>query len=362
MRADPGRIARLEATIREHAVLVNGALASYLPATGGTFAKSLAEYLAFSEKRLRPSLAVYEPMRHVVEAGGKRIRPTLCMLACEAVGGKREMALPTAAGIEFLHTFTLVHDDIMDKDLVRRGRETVGALWGDEVAITVGDGLFALAFKAVAANADVPGVPPGRVFRVMEGAAETSLLLAQGQTMDLLMAHRADVPIDEYLEMIRLKTGVLLEFSLAAGATLGGGTKEDAEAIARFGAPLGMAFQIKDDVLDLVADEKRLGKPVGSDIRSGKRTLMVVHAMAESPDAGRLAEILEKPAAKTTDAEVREGIRILERAGSIRFAEETAERFLSESKNALAKLPATPGGEALEALATVADYIMHRDR
>src|SRR5581483_42494 len=221
----------LDAKVRAHASRVNEALDRYLPLHD------------------QPSV-VREPMRHVVAAGGKRIRPTLCLLAHEAAGGRAEDALPTAVGIELLHTFTLVHDDIMDKAVVRRKLPTVGALWGDDVAITVGDALFALAFEAFTSNADVPGMDPARVLAVLRRASRVSLDLAQGQTLDLLHAKRANVTVEEYLEMIHLKTGVLLEFSLASGAILAGSERAMVEGLAGFGAPLGVAFQIRDDLLD----------------------------------------------------------------------------------------------------------------
>ncbi|HWG91113.1 MAG TPA: polyprenyl synthetase family protein, partial [Candidatus Thermoplasmatota archaeon] len=335
----------------------------YIPPEGPTeLTTSLRSYLAYGSKRVRPSLRVYEPIRHVVEAGGKRIRPTLCLLACEAVGGRAEQALPTACGIEFLHTFTLVHDDIMDKDLTRRDRPTVGALWGDDVAITAGDGLFALAMKAFADNARVPGVSADRVVRVIREAADTSLHLAQGQTMDLMQARRDDVRVEEYLEMIRLKTGVLLEFSLQAGALLGGATEEEVRAFGRVGAPLGMAFQIRDDLLGLIGDPATLGKPVGGDVKTGKRTLMAVHAMRASRDGERLAAILNTPPEKTTEEDVQEALRIMRDAGSLDLAHRTADRYVEEAKAAIRDLPRTAGTEALGALANLADYILHRDR
>lgn len=347
----------LDAKVREHARLVNDAIDGYLPKSNEAFARSLREYLDLGARRVRPSFAVYEPMRHVVASGGKRIRPTLCLLAAEAAGGRARDALPTAVGIEFLHTFTLVHDDIMDKALVRRQRPTVGALWGDEVAITVGDALFALAFEAFTSNAQVPGMPPARVLDVLRRASRVSLDLAQGQTLDLLYAKRADVTVDEYLAMIRLKTGVLLEFSLASGALLGGAGEADAEALSRFGAPLGVAFQVRDDLLDLVGDPAQLGKPVGGDVRTGKRTFMVAHAFQHSPHADRLAAILDAPPEKTSDEDVREAIRILDAAGSLSHARDVAEAHLAQAKRALEKLP---GGD-FGALASVADYVLHRD-
>ena len=339
--------------------MVNEAIDRHLPRSDEAFASSLREYLELGSRRLRPSFALYQPMRHVVAAGGKRIRPTLCLLAHEACGGRATDALPTAVGIEFLHTFTLVHDDIMDKALVRRSKPTLGALWGDEVAMTVGDALFALAFDAFTSQADVPGMDPARVLRVAREASRTSLDLAHGQTMDLLQAKRGDVTVAEYMEMIRLKTGVLLEFSLRSGALLGGADAGTVQALARFGAPLGTAFQIRDDLLDLVGDPKRLGKPAGGDVRTGKRTLMVAHAFEHSPQAARLAEILDLPPEATTDALVREAVRILEAAGSLAYAREEAEAHLRRAKEALAALPGR--SPELAALAGVAEYVLHRE-
>lgn len=349
----------LDAKVRDHARLVNHAIDRYLPRSDEPFASSLREYLDLGARRLRPSFALFEPMRHVVAAGGKRIRPTLCLLAHEAVGGRAEDALPTAVGIEFLHTFTLVHDDIMDKALVRRSRPTLGALWGDEVAMTVGDALFALAFDAFTAQAEVRGMDPARVLPVVREASRVSMDLAHGQAMDLLQAKRSDVTVAEYVGMIRLKTGVLLEFSLRAGARLAGADRATVDALSRFGGPLGVAFQIRDDLLDLVGDPRRLGKPQGGDVRTGKRTLMVAHAFEHSAQATRLAAILDLPPEETGDAEVREAIRILEAAGSLAFARAQAEAHLREAKEALRHLSGR--SSELEALAGIADYVLHRE-
>jgi geranylgeranyl diphosphate synthase, type I len=328
------------------------------------FYESLKEYLELSRNRVRPSLAVYEPIRHVIEACGKRIRPTLCLLACEAVGGDPRKALPTAAAIELIHTFTLIHDDIMDEDLVRRGRPTVAAIWGNPIAITAGDGLFALAFGAIARNATVPGVSQAAAMRLVERASETCLGLCQGQTMDLLLEQDDHPTIEGYMEMIRLKTGVLLEFALEAGATLGGGTREQVETIRRFGAPLGMAFQIKDDLLNLVGSQDVLGKPRGSDIVRGKRTLIVVHALdnLDRQDGRRLWTILNQPERKIGPAEVQEALDLLRAAGSLDHAERVAEGLVDEARTALRSLPQTSGAEALRALHAMADFVIHRER
>lgn len=332
--------AGLDTAVREHARLVNEAIEAFLP------------------RGDRRTFAVVEPMRHVVSAGGKRIRPILCLLAHEAAGGDAEDALPTAVGIELLHSFTLVHDDIMDKALERRRRPTVGALWGDDVAITVGDALFALAFDAFGSNADVAGIEKERVLSVVRAATRVCLDLAHGQTLDLLHARRSDVTVAEHLEMTRLKTGVLLEFSLASGAMLAGAGAADVRALSRFGAPLGVAFQIRDDLLDLVGDATRLGKPTGGDIRMGKRTLMVAHALEHSPRAPRLAEILDTPSHTTTPEMVREACSILEGAGSLSFARDRAEAYLAEAKRELQRIPGR--STQLQALGGIADYVLQR--
>ncbi|MBI4393462.1 MAG: polyprenyl synthetase family protein [Euryarchaeota archaeon] len=359
--APSAKEAEVSATMAERSRLVNDeierVLAGLEPAN---FARGMREYLRYSKNRIRPSFAVYAPIRHVLEAGGKRVRPLLCLLACETVGGDLKKALPTAAGIEFLHTFTLVHDDVCDRSLTRRARPTVGAIWGDPVAITVGDGLFALAMRLMSRDSVEAGVSADVAARILAMGADTSLMLAQGQTMDLMFTSRDDVTVDEYMEMIRLKTGVLLEFSLKAGAVIGGGSREQVDAIAEFGAPLGMAFQIRDDVLDLTADPKTLGKPLGGDIRTGKRTLIVAHGVENSPKRDVLIEILNKPEDETTMADVATASEILQDAGSIEYAQQRARSLVSKAKRALSALPRNDGAGSLMALHSVADFIMAR--
>lgn len=365
--AAPGKpsVQDLAQVMIERAAMVNREIDRMLPSIRPLkFYESLREYLELSRQRIRPSMAVYEPIRHVIEAGGKRIRPTLCLLACEAVGGDPKRALPTAAAIELVHTFTLIHDDVMDEDLVRRGQPTVAAIWGNPIAITAGDGLFAIAFRAVADNALVPGVRRETVVRLVQMLSETCLGLCQGQTMDLLLEEDPEPTLENYMEMIRLKTGVLLEFALRGGALLGGGSEQQIDMIGRFGAPLGMAFQLKDDLLNLTGAEAVLGKPRGSDIVRGKKTLMVVHALqqAPKPDARRLRTILALPNSKVTDAVVDEAIGILAKAGSLAYAETVANDLIAEAKTYLAALPRSEASDALRALHGLADFVIHRDR
>jgi geranylgeranyl diphosphate synthase type I len=365
MAKDPARTFGLETILLERAGWVNAEIDRRLPDIRPVkFYESLKEYLDLSKNRVRPSMAVYEPIRHVVEAGGKRVRPTLCLLACEAVGGDARDALPTAAAIEFIHTFTLIHDDVMDEDLVRRGRPTVAAIWGNPIAITAGDALFALAFGAIAENAKKPAVSADAGLRLVSMASETCFALSRGQTMDLLFEQEETPTLEAYLEMNRLKTGVLLEFALRAGALIGGADEATQEAIGRFGAPLGMAFQIKDDLLDLTGTQEMLGKPPGSDIRRGKRTLMVVHAFehASRQDLRRLRAVLDAPEHKTPEEDVAECIEILRRTGSLEYAEATAQRLVAEAKEALAAVPESEAGDALRALHAMADFVIQRER
>ncbi len=327
------------------------------------FYESIKNALDASAQRVRPSMANYEPIRHVVEAGGKRVRPTLCLLACEAVGGEPKRALPTAAAVELIHTFTLIHDDIMDEDQLRRGRPTVAAIWGNPIAITAGDALFALAFGAITRNAEVPGVDRDTILTLLRRASETCLELYQGQTMDLLLSESDELAtVEGYLEMVRLKTGVLLEFALEAGASLGGGRPDQVDAIRRFGAPLGMAFQIKDDLLGMTGAEDVTGKPRGTDIVRGKRTLIAVHALENlpKPEGRRLRAILDQPEHKTTPQDVEEAIALMTQAGSLQHAEKTAEDLVAKARTALRSLPHTEAGDALRALHHMSDFVIHR--
>ncbi|MBW3582079.1 MAG: polyprenyl synthetase family protein [Euryarchaeota archaeon] len=305
--------------------------------------------------------APLHPLRHVIDAGGKRLRPLLTMLACEAVCEDADRALPTAAGLELLHTFTLVHDDVMDNDLTRRGRPTVHALWGGPLAICAGDALYAFAFDKMAQNLGTARVTPETIVHIMRRAAEVSYELSAGQTQDLLFEKRDDVTLDEYLEMIRLKTGVLIQLSVEAGARIGGGDTEQVAALSDYGRHIGLAFQIVDDLLDLVADEAELGKPVGSDIRAGKKTYPVLHALDHlgPADRARLLDILTTPEPETTPTMVQEGLSLLVEADSMEAAKVHATREVENARAALGRLDA-PGGSAIALLARVADYMITR--
>jgi len=237
---------------------------------------------------------LYDASKHLIKAGGKKIRPALVLLTAEAVGGNIEGAYKTAAAVELIHTFSLIHDDIMDADEMRRGKPSVHTLWGEPMAILAGDILFSLAFELVA-QTQVDDVPASRVIKALNTVVDACIKICEGQACDMSFEEKFDVGESEYLNMIYKKTAALIAAATKSGAIIGGGTAEQVEALSQYGELIGMAFQIQDDYLDVVSDEEELGKPVGSDIVGGKMTLMVVHTLsAVSPeDKEELISILK---------------------------------------------------------------------
>jgi geranylgeranyl diphosphate synthase type I len=235
---------------------------------------------------------------------GKRLRPALCLLACQATEGDWHQALPAAAAVELVHNFSLIHDDIQDKSPSRRGRATVWHIWGQPQAINVGDGMHALALSSLLRLEDA-GIPHQKVVRAARILGEASLKLCEGQYLDISYENRLDIGINDYLEMIGCKTAALFRCSLEIGALLG---KEDESTLARlklFGHDLGMTFQIHDDVLSLWGDEKITGKPNTSDIQMKKKTLPIVYALEKTKGEDRelLWSIYQKKVIGPTDIE-----------------------------------------------------------
>jgi geranylgeranyl diphosphate synthase type I len=251
---------------------------------------------------------LYKAARHIIDAGGKRLRPYLVLKSCKLVGGREKDAIPTAAALELLHTFTLIHDDIMDEDEKRRGLSTVHVKWGVPTAIVAGDFLFAKVFETITKHTDPRQVPSECILQVIRGISEATIAICEGQTLDMMFESRKNVSEDEYFEMIQGKTAALFEVSARCGGILGGAKKRQVKNLGKFGYYAGLAFQLIDDVLGLTADEKILGKPVGSDIREGKRTLITVHALKNASKTQR-KNILETLGDKTASPErIRKGV------------------------------------------------------
>lgn len=216
---------------------------------------------------------LYLPIRYSMSMGGKRMRPLLALMACDLVGGDIKDALPAAIGVEIFHNFTLVHDDIMDNAPMRRGQETIYKKWNTNIAILSGDTMFALAYEMVAQTR--AGILPG----ILNVFTTTAREVCEGQQCDMNFESKEDTTLDEYLAMIRLKTAVLLACSLKVGALTGGADPETAAVLYTFGEKLGIAFQIRDDLLDTFGDEAVFGKKTGGDILANKKTYLYLATM-----------------------------------------------------------------------------------
>ena len=269
---------------------------------------------------------------------GKRLRPLLCLLACEAAGGDYHLALPAAAAIELVHNFSLIHDDIEDRGHLRHHRPTVWHLWGEPQAINVGDGMLLLAHLTIHRLLD-RGVSPGKMAAVMRALDAASLSLCQGQYLDLSFEERLDVTVEEYLAMIEDKTASLIACSTQIGAMLATDDGTLIEHYRHFGKNLGMAFQVIDDILGIWGDEEVTGKPAADDILNKKKTLPIVYALGQGLLEARgqgLGEIYGKDV--LTDEDVRRVIAILDEVKARQYAERLASDY---HRRALAELERT---------------------
>jgi len=238
----------------------------------------LEKYTALIEQELeridfpsRPS-NLYDPLRYFLKIGGKRMRPILTLLGAEAFGINKDQAIHSALAIEVFHNFSLIHDDIMDDAPLRRGQETVHEKWNSSIAILSGDVLLVKAYQLIAKN-DPKSLPI-----ILDLFNKTAVEVCEGQQMDMDFESRDNVSIDEYIEMIRLKTSVLLGCALETGAIVAEASHKEAKLIYEFGEQIGIAFQIQDDILDLYADPEKFGKQVGGDVISNKKTLLLLKA------------------------------------------------------------------------------------
>lgn len=232
---------------------------------------------------------LYDPITYILSLGGKRLRPVLTLASCDLFGEHPEKALQPASGIEIFHNFTLLHDDIMDKAEMRRGKETVHKKWNANIAILSGDTMFALAYQQIAAS------PKRQLHQILETFTKTAIEVCEGQQYDMDFETSTVVTIPEYLNMIRLKTAVLLGGSLKIGALIAGTTEDQAQLIYDFGVNIGLAFQLKDDFLDAFGDLEKFGKKIGGDIAANKKTYIYLKCLeiAKKQDSKRLLDLYE---------------------------------------------------------------------
>ena len=231
---------------------------------------------------------LYAPIAYHMALGGKRVRPVLTLMACDAMGGNDAMALDAAVGLEMFHNFTLLHDDVMDNADVRRGKTTVHRRWNDNTAILSGDTMLTIATQYIARTGN---------WQVMDLFNKTAIEIYEGQQWDMDYEHRNDVTVDEYINMIRLKTSVLLGCALKTGALIAEAGEEDTEAMYDAGVNMGLAFQLMDDVLDVWGDPATFGKEIGGDIMNNKKTFLLINAMhlAKGDDVAELRHWINDP-------------------------------------------------------------------
>jgi geranylgeranyl diphosphate synthase type I len=287
-------------------------------------------------------------------ASGKRIRPVLCLLACQASGGEWARALPAAAAIELLHNFSLIHDDIEDEDCTRRGRPTVWTVWGKAQGINTGDALFTLAQLALL-RLPQRGLLPAFALDAARCFNQTCLRLTEGQHMDIGFEERAQVPVDKYLAMIEGKTAALVACACEMGALVAEADVQRRAHLRAFGRHLGLAFQMEDDVLGIWGDPARTGKPAGADIARRKKTLPLLHGLERS-------EALRALLARETlsSADVQRATALLTETGSRTYTEALAREHHGRAMAALDE--ARLSGPAARALRELAERLLGRDR
>lgn len=233
-------------------------------------------------------LSLFEPITYILSLGGKRVRPALALMACNLYKDEVEDALPVALGIEVFHNFTLLHDDLMDRADMRRSKPTVHIKWNDNTAVLSGDAMLIEAYKEIAK------VKPQYLLPIMNLFSTTATEICCGQQMDMEFEQRMDVSTLEYIEMIRLKTAVLLACALKEGAMVTGASETDCSHLYNFGINIGLAFQLKDDLLDVYGDPETFGKRIGGDILCNKKTFLLINALADQSVKDELIEWIEK--------------------------------------------------------------------
>ncbi len=279
--------------------------------------------------------------RHILTSGGKHLRPHIAMLAYLAVGGEDLMqAVPMSAAVEMVHTATLVHDDINDHSLLRRGRPSVHARWGRTFALLTGDYMFAKVYQLMA--------PYGPAYNVIMANACTQLV--EGETLQAVSAKAGEIDRETYKRIVALKTASLFEASARMGALIGGGTPEEVDALANYAYNLGIAFQVVDDILDVIGDPEALGKPVGTDLSQGRGAFVA---------QGERAILSLQPAIVEEDDPIKNMMAKLRTSGAIEMAQRQAVEMVERARRALEPIGPSPARDELEALTNL---VLERDR
>lgn len=323
---------------------------------------ALTPYVAQVTEELKKYLApqrepkeLYDAVRHLFDAGGKRLRPIMCLLSAQAVGGDATEVLPYAAAVEMLHVYTLVHDDIMDKSDTRRGVPTVHKKYGENTAILAGDTLSAMAFETLT-RLNVSPELNRELIREFAGLVKE---ICEGQQYDLRFENLRKVDELTYFHMAERKTATLYEIGMKHGALIAGGDIIHAKKLSEAGRLIGLAFQVWDDCLDIIGQTQHTGKPQNLDVLAGKKTLITVFAMEKLDPMDRriLVDLLAKK--DKTEAEVKQILKLFEKSNAVKLAQEKAKSFTSHAKSALQSLPPT---NARTLIGEIAEFATNRTK
>jgi len=320
--------------------------------------QELAQYNAYLEKEIaaidfpKSPENLYNPLRYFLNLGGKRMRPILTLLGAELFGETKENALSAALSVEVFHNFTLIHDDIMDEAPLRRNQETVHTKWNQNIAILSGDVLFVKGYQLLVKQR------PEHLQALIQLFNQTAIEVCEGQQMDMDFESRQDVSIDEYIEMIRLKTSVLLGCALEMGAVIGNASESDRKHIYSFGQNIGIAFQIQDDILDLFADPDKFGKQVGGDVISNKKTLLNLQAFQlASQDQKQILEKLSTE--KDLQLKIDKTKELYEVIGARNVCEKEMEKYHLIAMKSLSEIQVEE--PVKQTLKSLAEFLMKRE-
>jgi geranylgeranyl diphosphate synthase type I len=305
--------------------------------------------------QIKKPTVLYEASQYLPSAGGKRIRPFLTMVSCESLIGDAQKALPFAAGVELMHNFTLVHDDIMDHSLLRRNLPAVHVKFGEPAAILAGDLLFAKSFEAILGTF----VDFSMFKQLQQDFINCVIAICEGQQLDIEFEQRKIVTEQEYLNMISKKTGALFELSAKAGGLIGGGNPQEVAALQTYGMAMGLAFQIWDDYLDMSSTTTTLGKDIGNDIRNGKKTLIAVHCLSHA--TGKEKKLLNNIFGNRSASEhdVTKVYNLFRDFGSVEYAQQRALHYVNQAKDAITLLKQS---DAKELLYQLINYTIQREK
>ncbi len=326
---------KLDSALERYAAMVNKRMEKYVPRTGDP-------------------ATLYRPIWELLDRGGKRFRPALTFLFCEAVGGQARKALSAAVAVEILHNMTLIHDDIEDQSELRRGKPCIHIMFGLPAAINSGDAMLIKVFEAAA---DGP-LDLATKDSLVEQFADRAFQITRGQALEFELNTRQDFTDRDVVEVLRNKTGALVALACEAGAIVGGASRRELSAATKFGESAGVGFQIIDDILNVAGEVQKYGKEIGGDIREGKRTIMAAHLIKSAPPdtRDRFMSLLGKPT--ITQQEISQAIEMYRQFGSVNYAKGIAKKYAENALGALEKLPKR---EPRELLGSLAEFLVRRD-